>query len=385
MQKSLESDDEMRLRMFESLCGIIDREGAKSVMETLQVVSRTVEQPIINMATAAVRDACMRAEGAAFGKLYDAHMCLMPLIVRGSQPSQFPGDLDELTARQLQGVLRHVLDVRVPNGSEIYPLPVTCAYTHTEFFEEKASRIHEILQAVFNGIAKYEMNSAPKYVRMTESGIDRSTRVDDEMHDLKQPGLGVQGWFENQHNDVAGNRLVRKLHRGHWITMRLVPVVLLVPHGEHPPTLDGFAYNAVQIGQMLSFASHHSDEDSMSESVDVKITPLGLYDVDEGPMVARLAISSERLVSDALKAISELSAENALVDLSYQPDENLLRMSVSDGSRFSTQSVMLPGGLRTQMFIEELANTLMALGLKTKVNMGDAMIRLDAMSSLALH
>lgn len=378
-----EDEDQARSRLFAALCGIVDAAGAGVVLESLQLLSRTEPLPLITVAADVLRLACLRSEGSAFGRPYDAHMMVVPLVVRGSTPAHFPLQMDRITASLLHDVLRHVLAQCFAEGSQCFALPLSFVYTKAEFASTGLEYMHQVLQIAFQAVRSHSMESAPKFISVNQS-IDTARRTDSELHDLKLPGIGMASWFERLHDNEAGGRLLNRLHRGQWITARLVPVVMLVPHGMEPPSFEGFGSDAQAVGQMLAFSSVR-DDGSDSETTDIQITPLGLQCVDEGCALANLAIGHERLVSSILRGMQEMDAATVEIDFSFDPQQNLLHVTVADGADSYATRVSLPAGLVAQQFIEKVLADLAHMQLATRVDMGDAMLRPQPLPSLSVH
>lgn len=368
--------------LFESMCVIVDRFGALPVVDSLQSLARAGHQPLSSMAEEAFRRACMRNEGSLFGRLYDAHLRVIPLVVRGTSPARFPGEIDNTTARHLQSILHQVFRQRMAHGDAIFALPVAFAYTLTEFRTEKSSNMHNVLRQAFAGCQGRVRADAPRFI-VTAPDIDPQARVDDQLFDLKPGGIGREGWADRNRLEAAGSRLIKRLARGEWITMRLVPVVLFVPHGESPPDLEGFGDNALTIGNILAFSSAVDGE--MNEDFEVRMTPLGLFDADIAPQAAHLVISRDRVVSGVQRSLSALNSDNTIVHLAYRQKNQTLDVTISDGEDMTGCEVALEPGLCANQFVEAVAQDLRSLDIATRVDLGDAMIRLGPAPSLSLH
>lgn len=377
-------------RIYGSMCEIIDRVGAESAISSLQCIADNETPPLLALAGEALRRACMRHAGQVFGAAYEAHFRLIPLVVRGGSPAQFPAEIDRFSVLRIFDLLKRALNQSGIDGALVHAMPLAYSYTMNEFANENLTRVQVILREAMMGCARHSPESAPKFIVAPFDG-DRAKRTDDELYDLKLPGVGLQGWFDESHNVSAGDRAVDRLHQGHWITMRLIPVVILVPRGKEPPVIDGFGELTSRIGQMLTFASVPREGvarlRSAREDPDVSITPLGVYGVADGPTVARLAIGRERILSGILRALPRIDGRQAVVNVEFEPNVALLNLFITLGDEevIPVSQVSMPQGMIAQQFIESLACKLSEMGIASKISTNDPMLRMGDMVSLVLH
>lgn len=366
---------------FEKLCELIDAFGPKDVWASIQMVIQSNLLLDSSILGNCFRDACMRFNGDAFGKRYTAHLRVLPIIVRGHKPAAFPMELDRITAIRIQSIIQQYL-LKQSYGADCLSLPVSFAYTTDEIVREGPPQFYEVTKQALMGCSGYAIGDTPKYV-MTGPNYDESTRTDDEMYNVRQPGIGVHG-FDDQNMRLAANETpIQNLPEGDWITARFIPIIVLTPHGKTPLTIDGFGAHAIKIGQILSFASRKQTPDSDCETLSV--VPLGMYGLQEGAIVAKMKIGHERVVSDIAKFSSLMISEKAFVNLDYNPINQLLSVKISDGHMQAQHEVSLPVGMMAQQFIESLSVGIRSLGLKTEVDTGDSMTRFSNFESSQLH
>lgn len=379
-----EKTEQGQKKLFSAICEMVDEHGADNVFQVLSSLRSNYAQDAVSMAGEAIKKACFRTKGIAFGRSYEAHLKLMPVIIRGKTPSHFPFENDHLTGKRIHMVLRGFFQ-QIPGGKSIWPLPINSIFTHDELGEMRGDTIHNILKQAIGSMSDRSYKNGQQYVNITTSLINLGQRSDPEMFDLSPPSIGLQGWEDRNRSVVAGKRHIVGLKPGHWVTFRLIPVVLLVPLGQEVPEIEDFGSFSNPMGAAMSFAGQVTGT-KKTVSPQFSMTPMGLFDVSSASAVARTKIAYERCWTDFSNIKCLMDENSSQVFLDFNAIDNVFTMNFNDGRGFSGGcQVSMKPGLRTQEFLENLARDIRNSGVIVRVDHGDGMLRIGPIDSMTLH
>lgn len=375
-----ESSIETERRWFREFSSLMDKVGAAKVMRALaECMEALQDRDLYGQVHQVIRDVCMRHETVRDGRRYDAHMMMVPLIFRGTNPSQFPSVIDSSVAGHLQIALQSAFQQALPHGEDALIIPGNVLYTLDEFRDERVDFFHNLLAQVAQVCRDTPNIDQPRWIKFPnehDHGMRDSTLID----------LAIPSLLSNPQNTSPGNPEldpVKKMPSGVWLTAKLFPVVVMWPREDADgqrtaPNLEDLGVAAGVLSQWISFCAP-LDAVRLGDSLDFEVSAIGLFPPQKASLRARMMLTHETFMGNFLRSLPALDPNGLYVKFTYDVDTSLFSAQIHANNAHGGVQVYLPHSSTTQIFIENMAAEMKALGIRVEIDLGDGMLRYEGL------
>lgn len=381
-----ESSVETEHRWFREFSSVMDKVGAAKVMKALaECMDALQDRDLYGQVQQVLRDVCMRHETVRDGRRYDAHMMMVPLIFRGTNPAQFPSVIDSEVAGHLQIALQQAFNQALPHGEDALIVPGNVLYTLDEFRDERVDFFHGLLAQVAQVCRETPNVDRPRFMKFPnahEHGVRDATLIDVSIPSLLS---------DPQDARPANPSLdpVKKMPPGVWLTAKLLPVVVMWPREDADgqrtaPNLEDLGEAADALSQWISFCAP-IDTVRVGGSLDFEVSALGLFPPQKASLRARMMLTHETFMGNLLRSLPALDQNGLYVRFAYDVDASLFSAEIHANNANGGVQVYLPQGSTTQIYIEKMAAEVRALGIRVEIDLGDGMLRYEGLVKTPLQ
>lgn len=373
-EASLQSEN----RWFSALSALIDKVGACKVMMALaKVFEDRSDDGLAGPVNQILSEACMRHETEFRGQRYSAHLMLVPLVFRGDLPSSFPSILDQSVVANMQVILQRSFESLVSHGGDALVVPGNALYTMDEFRNTPIDFFHNILAKVAQTCRENANISRPCLAMM----MDSSTHgvMDESLVDVSEISVFTMANPASK-NDNPAVFTVAELPRGLWITVKLLPIIVLWPRNSPEsarwgPEIGHLGPFAQAISQCIALCGQPENK-SLEGSMGLQVSALGIFAPLAACLRARMVLTRETLIGNLLRSLPFIEVEKLRVRFVYTLAMHLLEVTIENGTINGGLQAYLPHSAQTELYIEQMAEELICLGISCEVNLGDGMLRI---------
>jgi hypothetical protein len=332
-----ETNQEAYERIRKLFCAYIDVKGSAKLAEVVQGLAESEHGDVI---VSAYMSACVRLNCTLRGVASELQIMMLPMMVRSSEFSSLPSEIDQITAAEVQRIIAQKL-AGSPFAEALF-IPSNRLLSCNEFEGEQPQTLQEILQGAAQAIHRTKKSLRHNYV-----SIPKNEQIGDVDDNLMFDGKT-------------------------FITCRLMPFVVV--QRLDGPKINSFDYpDALQkIARAIEMSCEGYIEGEATLSDAQVIAPCVYTYAISNPFIAEALIQSkigmEKLYFDVGQFIEDVKSDKVMASIMFAPLVGVVTIDLTktggEGQTVEAEfSIMLKHNHSSYIYIETLARNLRSMGV----------------------